>query len=251
MILLHGYPDNLQMWSRLAPLLASSFQVIAFDWPGMGYSDRWKGGATPFHMAERLYELLDAWKIGKANIAGVDMGGQPALAFASRYPERALSVIVMNSLVQWNESTSWEIAVLRKFGWNRFALRHLPRLVFNRAIATSLSPNHSLDGTVRSDMWESFRRREVREFIVRMCAGYQGSLAGLATYYASIRTRTLVLWAEHDKHFPLPHARRLHGALPDARLEIVRDGDHWMPLSLPSVVASHILEFTRPPNQSS
>ena len=40
-LLLHGYPDNLQIWCELAPRLATSFQVIAVDWPGMGESDRW------------------------------------------------------------------------------------------------------------------------------------------------------------------------------------------------------------------
>lgn len=40
-VFLHGYPENLQIWSRLAPLLADRFEVIAFDWPGMGYSDEW------------------------------------------------------------------------------------------------------------------------------------------------------------------------------------------------------------------
>src|SRR5262245_59890704 len=37
LILLHGYPDNLQIWCELAPRLADRFTVIAFDWPGMGY----------------------------------------------------------------------------------------------------------------------------------------------------------------------------------------------------------------------
>ena len=45
-VFLHGYPENLQVWSRVAPLLADRFEVIAFDWPGMGYSDEWSGGAT-------------------------------------------------------------------------------------------------------------------------------------------------------------------------------------------------------------
>ena len=56
---LHGYPDTLQVWHRLADQLKDSFQVIAFDWPGMGYSDPWPGGATPFHMADRVVTLLD------------------------------------------------------------------------------------------------------------------------------------------------------------------------------------------------
>ncbi|HEY7544564.1 MAG TPA: alpha/beta fold hydrolase, partial [Blastocatellia bacterium] len=46
LVLLHGYPDNLQIWSRLAPLLGERFEVIAFDWPGMGRSELWSGGAT-------------------------------------------------------------------------------------------------------------------------------------------------------------------------------------------------------------
>ena len=53
-ILLHGYPDNLQIWSEVAIRLADQFEVIAFDWPGMGNSDDWSGGTTPFHMADRL-----------------------------------------------------------------------------------------------------------------------------------------------------------------------------------------------------
>ena len=42
-ILLHGYPDNLQIWSELAPRLAAHYEVFAFDWPGMGYSEAWSG----------------------------------------------------------------------------------------------------------------------------------------------------------------------------------------------------------------
>ena len=52
-VFLHGYPDNLQMWSGVIPPL-SDFEAIAFDWPGMGGSEAWVGGATPFAMADRL-----------------------------------------------------------------------------------------------------------------------------------------------------------------------------------------------------
>ncbi|MEO7096379.1 MAG: alpha/beta fold hydrolase, partial [Polyangiales bacterium] len=58
-VLLHGYPDNLQIFGELAPLLAQSMHVVALDWPGMGESDVWKGGATPSAMAERLAAILD------------------------------------------------------------------------------------------------------------------------------------------------------------------------------------------------
>src|SRR6184192_512583 len=127
LILLHGYPDNLQIWCELAPRLATRFEVIAFDWPGMGFSEGWPGGATPSHMAHRLASLLDAWRIERAILVGMDMGGQPALVFAAQNPDRVESLVVLNSLVMWDEKTSWEIDILRRYGWNRFLIRRLPR----------------------------------------------------------------------------------------------------------------------------
>jgi pimeloyl-ACP methyl ester carboxylesterase len=245
LVLLHGYPDNLHIWSRLAPLLAASFEVIAFDWPGMGRSEPWPGGATPFHMAERLAALLDDWKFENATLVGMDMGGQPALALAAKLPARVQSLVVMNSLVQWDERTSWEIRVLRQFGWNRFALRHLSRAVFQRAVRSSLEPDERLEANLEADLWECFRSRAVREFIVRMCAGYQGTLPHLASLYPSVHAPTLALWAERDKHFPPQHGQRLQAALPHATFEVVPTAEHWMVLSRPDDIAARVLKFTQ------
>jgi pimeloyl-ACP methyl ester carboxylesterase len=171
------------------------------------------------------------------------MGGQPAVAFSIRHPERVQSLVVMNSLLQWDEQTSWEIAFLRKYGLNRFALRSLPSTVFNRAVRTSLPRGEQLDSSIRSDMWESFSKPHVRDFIIRMCAGYQGTLPLMAEQVSSIQTPTLLLWAEKDKHFPVEHARRFQLAVPSSKLQIVPNAEHWMPISAPGAVAGHMLDF--------
>jgi len=242
-ILLHGYPDNLQVWSELAPRLAAHYEVIAFDWPGMGYSEAWSGGATPFDFARRLHTLMDGWKIEKAAIIGHDMGGQPAVAFAAEHQQRICKLVVMNSLVIWDEKTSWEIALLRKFGWNRILLERMPRAVFFRAIRTFLPLGYKISEELRRDLWESFQRPEVRKFVVRMCAGYQGTLPRLKQLYPSIRTPSLFLWAERDKHFPAAHARKLSEMVPGAKLEIVPRAGHWMALNLAEDVSARILRF--------
>ena len=242
-ILLHGYPDNLHVWSELAPRLAARYEVIAFDWPGMGYSEAWTGGATPFDFARRLRTLMDGWKIEKAAIIGHDMGGQPALAFAAEHPQRICKLVVMNSLAIWDEKTSWEIALLRKFGWNRVLLERLPRAVFFRAIRTFLPRGYKLSAELRSDLWESFQRPEVRKFVVRMCAGYQGTLPRLKQLYPSVQTPSLFLWAECDKHFPVGHARKLAEMVPGAKLEIIPRAGHWMALNLAEEVSSRIVRF--------
>jgi len=242
-VLLHGYPDNLQIWCELAPRLADRHTVVAPDWPGMGQSQAWPGGATPFHMADRLRVLLDAWGFGRVALAGLDMGGQPALAFAARHPDRVSHLVVMNSLVQWDEATSWEIRVLRRFGWNRAILRRLPRLVFRRAQRTFLPRGVRLPADLRADLWDSFRRPEVRDFVAKMCAGYQGTLPRLAELYPSITTPTLILWAGRDRHFPVAHAERLGAAIPGSELQVLADAEHWMPWHDADEVAARIGAF--------
>jgi pimeloyl-ACP methyl ester carboxylesterase len=234
---------RLQIWCALAPRLAGRCTVIAPDWPGMGYSDPWPGGATPFHMADRLRALLDAWDLNRVALAGLDMGGQPALSFAARYPDRVSHLVVMNSLVQWDEATSWEIRVLRRFGWNRLILRRLPGLVFHRAERTSLPRGVRLPPELRADFWGAFRRPEVRAFIAKMCAGYQGTLPRLPALYRTIAAPTLILWAGRDPHFPPAHAERLQAAIPGSRLDVLRDAHHWMPWSRAQAVADRLGAF--------
>jgi pimeloyl-ACP methyl ester carboxylesterase len=194
-------------------------------------------------MADRLHSLLDAWGLGRVSLAGLDMGGQPALAFAALHPDRIHRLVVMNSLVQWDERTSWEIRLLRRFGWNRVILRRLPGIVFRRAEQTFLPRGVRLSPELRSDFWTAFRRPEVRAFIAKMCAGYQGTLPRLPDLYRTITAPTLALWAGRDKHFPVSHAERLHATIPGSQLQVLSDAEHWMPWYRAETVAERIGAF--------
>ena len=227
-VLAHGYPDDLQIFSRLAPLLAHGREVLAFDWPGMGESEEWHGGASPTHMAERLVRLLDAWEIERVHVAGIDMGGQPAIIAASRFPTRIAALTVSNSLVAVDAQTSWEIQLLRKVGLNRLAIRSAPRIVFARAERTFLPASDRLDPETRSELWTCFRQRAVRRYVSRMCTAYSGALSHLADHFARIGCPTHVLWGSAEKHFPLAHAEQLHAAIPGAVLTVIEGGQHWM-----------------------
>jgi pimeloyl-ACP methyl ester carboxylesterase len=243
LVLLHGYPDNLQVWSALAPRLAARHEVIALDWPGMGDSEAWPGGAAPAHMAGRLLSLLDQWRIERATVVAHDMGGQPALSLAACHAARVERLVVMNSLVIADEETSWEIRLLRRYGLNRFLLRRLGGAVFRRAVRTSLPRGAALDPALREELWRCFRRPEVRAYVAKMCAGYQGTLPKLAPLYAEVACPTLVLWGERDRHFPPAHGRRLHETIRGSRLRILPGAEHWMAYSAAEAVAAEIEQF--------
>ena len=242
-VFLHGYPDTLQLWSAVAPLIADSFDVIALDWPGMGRSAAWSGGATPLEMASRLIAVLDHWKIDRTAIVGADMGGQPALVAAARHPQRISHVVVSGSLLQFDARTSWEIGLLRRFRFNQFFLSRTPRLVFHRALATFLPRAQPMDEAVLADFWECFRRDDVRRFIIRMCAGYQGVLPLLPEEYRRIEVPTLALWGERDAHFPPLHAVRLGEQVRGSKVTIINGGWHWLPLQRPVEFAEAVRGF--------
>jgi pimeloyl-ACP methyl ester carboxylesterase len=243
LLCLHGYPENLQIFCELLPLLAPRFEAIAVDWPGMGESDPWLGGATPKHLSDRLQALLDAWGVDRVTLLGTDMGGQPALAFAATHPDRIERLVVMNSLVFGDADTSWEIRLLREYGLNRFFLQRFPGLVFGRAERTFLPRGTRLPDELRRDLWASFSRQEVRAFITKMCAGYQGTLADLPALYGSITCPTLILWAAEDKHFPPVQATRLHEAIKGSTLSVLPGARHWMIWYLAGAIAERILSF--------
>jgi len=228
LVFLHGYPENLQIWSRLIAILSPEYECVALDWPGMGESEEWDGGATPKHMAERLKVILGELGLDSPSIVAMDMGGQAALDYAARFPDHIRNLIVMNSLVFGDERTSWEIRLLRKYGWNRWILRNFPAVVFRRAQRTFLSDGAILTPELAQDFWSSFQRDSVRRFISKMCSGYQGTLPALALRYTEIRCRTLVLWGQHDKHFPVAQAQRLQRTIPGAELVILAGAGHWM-----------------------
>ena len=243
-VLLHGYPDNLQVFSAIAPELAIDKQVIVFDWPGQRDSDEWPGGATPVVLAKRLLTLLDAWGLTKIHLIGQDMGGQPALVFAAAYPERISSLVVMNCLAGGDAPTSWEIRWLRRFGVNKLLLRHLPWLVFQRALHTFLPWGRAgLAAPLRRELWRTFRRPAVREVVVRMCAGYEAQLPRLPARYQQVQCPTLILWGENDKHFSPSQAHFLATQMPHANLEIIPGAPHWMVLSQLDEVVRRIRIF--------
>lgn len=243
LVLLHGYPENLRLWDRAAERLAGKYDCIALDWPGMGESEDWKGGATPSHMAARLLRILQEMGICRPALVATDMGAQAVLEFAAGFPDNVASVVVMNSLVFAGESTSWEIDLLRRYGFNRWALQTVPRIIFWRARHTFLNRGETISAEVLNDFSKSFGKPEVRKFISKMCAGYQGALPSLPGRYPQIQAPTLVLWAGRDAHFPAAHGKRLAGLIPNSRFEVLPAAGHWMAWTHADEVADRIENF--------
>jgi pimeloyl-ACP methyl ester carboxylesterase len=102
---------------------------------------------------------------------------------------------------------------------------------------------YKLRTELRSDPWESFHRPEVRKFVVRMCAGYQGTLPRLRQLFPTVRIPALLLWGERDKHSPVAQGEKFVELMRCARLEVIPRSGHWMAVNLAEDVSARIERF--------
>ncbi len=101
LLLLHSYWGSHILFDRLATALSAKMKVIRIDLPGHGKSGTPPMNYTFEQFSEILNELLirmDVWE--KVSIIGHSMGGYVALAFATKYPEKVASLVLMHSPVK-------------------------------------------------------------------------------------------------------------------------------------------------------
>lgn len=94
LVLLHGNGEDSGCFVNQFEHFSKEHRVIAVDTRGHGLSPR---GNKPFTLetfAEDLLNLLDSLNIEKANILGFSDGGNIAVVFALKYPERVISLVL-------------------------------------------------------------------------------------------------------------------------------------------------------------
>ncbi|MGH2962286.1 MAG: alpha/beta fold hydrolase [Solirubrobacterales bacterium] len=100
-VLLHGVPSSSFLYRKVVPLVAAEdLRAVAFDFPGLGLSDRpeeydytWSG------LARFTGEAIDALEIERCHLVVHDIGGPIGFEWAIRNPERVASLTALNTLV--------------------------------------------------------------------------------------------------------------------------------------------------------
>jgi pimeloyl-ACP methyl ester carboxylesterase len=92
LVLVHGGWSDHDNWQPVAPALAESFLVVAYDRRGHGRSERGDQG-TRRDQEDDLAALIETLDFAPAHIAGTSFGGSIALGLATRRPELVRSVV--------------------------------------------------------------------------------------------------------------------------------------------------------------
>lgn len=98
-VLLHGFGDTGDMWAPLAADLARDHQVVVPDLRGMGLSSQPASGYDKRNQAADIRGVLTTLGIDRAVIVGHDIGTMVAYAYATRYPDKTVKLVVMDAPV--------------------------------------------------------------------------------------------------------------------------------------------------------
>jgi len=236
LVLIHGLGSDLHAWDADVPVLARYHRVLRFDVRGFGASDKPPGPYAPSLFARDLDALLSGCAVRDAHVLGISLGGVIAQRFALEYSSRVRSLVLV--------STSSEVGVQAIAAWRRLA----DMVERNGFDARSADASRAFSaGFVQ-------RHPEIVADVGRRNAAndpraYAAAARAVSDYHWTadlprLRIPTLILQGADDQLTPPGGSVKMQRALPAARLLMVADAGHNLPLEQPELFRASVLAFT-------
>ena len=100
-VMVHGLGANLAFWSLgVGPVLARKFSVLTYDLRGHGRSSLPALGYTSTEMAGDLSAIIDHLGIQQMHLVGHSFGGEIALKYTLKHPDRVKSLTMADAVIQ-------------------------------------------------------------------------------------------------------------------------------------------------------
>jgi pimeloyl-ACP methyl ester carboxylesterase len=251
-VFLHGANGLIQDFTlSILDRAAKDYQVIAFDRPGHGYSERpAKDGGSPVVQARLIHDALKKLGIEKPAIVGHSWSGSLVLAYALEYPNDLSGVVTLGGYVIPHDiKLAWvtrftDVPVIGGLFTNTLLVP------FGPAFVRMYSPPAFSPGRVPKDYIKTFTPFVLRpsQFKSNMedLGTINPALKALYPRYGEIRVPLVIVHGDADKIVNVSHARELHEAIPHSKLIIVPKEGHEIHYSHPDVVMDAIEEvFSR------
>lgn len=251
-LLIHGFGGSMWQWEYQQAALARRFRVITPDLLGAGLSDKPEIDYRPDQLLEFLAGFMDALQIPHAAVIGNSMGAGLAIGLALDYPSRVASLIlidglpaqVMNHLgsptlrrALTTPAPSWLVSLGNWLCGGSLVESTLREFIHDPALLTPAvidraNRNRQRPGLFRAlltvgtnlPLWE-------RDFAPRI---------------DTITHRTLIVWGEEDRVFPLTAGHQLHRAITGSAFVSIPQAAHIPQWERPDLVNEALLNFLTP-----
>ena len=256
-LLLHGFPTSSNMFRNLIPRLATSFHVVAPDYPGFGQSSmpNHKDFAYTFENLTNVVEQL-VEKIGLTSYSlyVMDYGAPVGYRLALRHPDRVQTLIVQNGNA-YDEGLREFWDPIKKY-WNdptlenREAIRFLVDPKSTRwQYENGVTDRTLLDPTTWTLDQVGLDRPGNAEIQLDLFYSYQINVPLYPEFQAFFRQYqppTLIVWGKNDFIFPPEGAAPYPRDLRNVETHLLDTG-HFALETHGEEIATRIEEFIKRP----
>ena len=224
-LLIHGLGSSSADWELQLPVLTPRYRVIAVDLRGHGQSSKPVGPYSLEMFAGDVAALIDALDIGACHVVGLSLGAMTTLELAASRPDIVRSAVVVNSGPDFIPRTLKEKAMV----WQRLTLvrsvglHRLGQLVANRTLPDG--DQVELSERVASVIADN----DKGAYLASMNAIVGWSVVDRLDQIAS---PMLVVASELD-YTPVESKRSIVDQAQDARMTVVPDARHLLPIEKP------------------
>ena len=198
LVLIHGTGASLHTWEKWTEILEKDFKVISLDMPAFGLT-----GPNPERdytlefYAKFLDSFLEKIEVDKFSVAGNSLGGGIAWKYASLFPNKVESMILIDPI---GYPQTGELPFALRLAANKYASKYLITITPKSLFYKSMNEVYHNDDLVTDELINRYYDLYLREgnrqaFVDRAMAIETIDTSEIAT----ITTPTLILWGEKDE----------------------------------------------------
>lgn len=239
LLLLNGIMMSTNSWTAFTESLSTNHQLILLDFLDQGRSSNHEVAYDQRVQLDVVLALLEHLHLKQVNLFGISYGGEIALQFAAKYPNRVDKLLLFNTCL---ETTYWLEEIGN--GWNQAIGDPLAYYL------TSIPYIYSLEFFSNNRSWIEKRKEALMPifadpiFSERMRRLTNSSVGySVRDQLAKVTHQTLIVGCESDFLTPLSQQRELNKLLPNSELVIIPDSGHAIMYEKPNLFTMLILGF--------
>lgn len=236
--MLHGFSADKDNWIRFAKYFDADFNLLIPDLAGHGKTDFDKEWDYSLPVqAERLLKLINHFQIEKVHIIGNSMGGGIAAHFAKNYPDRVLTLAMIDPAGVVAPKPS-DMDIMLREGKNPFSIRD--RDEFDSFYAMTMEHPPWAPDFVLQFIAERYQHR--RSQLLRIFADFHAHYL-LEDQLKTIQSPTLLIWGDQDRLLHVSSVDVWQAGIQNIETKIYTGIGHMAMMEIPEQSAQHYRKF--------